>query len=106
MVRGDERSARAGKLHAADGDVALEVDVIEVQEGKEAGIGPPALEMRKEAQALQPLSQDVVHEAAAPFVEVAEHHPGAVHAPVVHPGGEPRRLIAALQQCAVPRWTL
>ena len=58
-----------------------------VQERKEAGIGPPPLEMRKEAQAVQALGQHVVDEAAAPFVEVPEHHPGAVHAPVVHPGG-------------------
>ena len=51
MVRRHERLPCAGELQAGDLDVALIVDVIEVQDREKPGIGPPPAQVRAEVDA-------------------------------------------------------
>ena len=69
-----------------DRDVAVEVDVIEVDEREEARIRPPALQMAVEVDALQAvLERGRDDPAPRPLVEIAEHDLRRGDAAIVHP---------------------
>ena len=93
------RQAVLGQQHPLDLDAgALVIDVIEVHEREEPRVGPPALQVPGEIDAVQLLGEDVARQPARPLVEIAEHDLRPGDAPVVDDAGEPDGLFAALEQ--------
>src|SRR5688572_33370278 len=98
MVRGDQAGACAGQGDLRDFDRAAEVDVVEVEDGEEAGIRAAASQVRIEVDALEFLREDVAHQSASPFVEIAEHDLRTVDAAVENPRRQLGRLKATFEK--------
>src|SRR5215475_7604650 len=56
-------------------DCFIEVDMVEMHEGQQAGISAGALQVQSNIAALKMLVQQPRDEPASPFVEIAEHDP-------------------------------
>ena len=96
MIRRDQRLARAGNLDARDFDMPFVINVVEMQERQDAGVGAFAPQVHAQIDRLQLLAQRRGGDAAAPFVEIAEHDLRRVNPPVVHDRGKALGLVAPL----------
>src|SRR5262245_51235111 len=99
MVRRDQGEASAWQLDADDLDAARIVNVVEVQEGKEARIRPAAPQIVLQVDALQTAAQQLRRESAHPLVEVAKHQFRAADVLVRDDRREPFGLMAPLEDC-------
>ena len=82
---------------AADLDVALVIDVVQMQQREDARVRAAAFQVRVDVDALEERAEGVGGEAAHPLVEVAENHLRALDAPVVDERRQPRRLVPPLE---------
>jgi hypothetical protein len=99
MIRGDLGESILWQPHLVDLHArALVIDVIEVEQREEAGIGAAVAQMRPEIDAVELLREDIGRQRAGPFVEIAEHDLRAGDPAVVDDVCQPHRLIAALEQ--------
>ena len=78
--------------------MAFVIDVVEMQERQNAGIGSLAPQMYAQIDRLQLLLEHGGGQALTPFVEVAEHDLRRVNPAIVHDRGKPLRLVAALAE--------
>src|SRR6476646_10052548 len=97
MVGGHKCLPRAVQLDAANLDVTLVIDVVEVKDGEDAGIGPPPLEMFVDVDALKERVERARRQAPHPLVEVSKNDLGALYAFVVDEAGKTGCLIATLE---------
>src|SRR4029453_8515475 len=97
VVGRHQRLAGSRQLDPDDLDVALIVDVIQVQNREDAWIGAPAAQVRAEIDSLQALRQQRRRQTPHPLVEVAEHHFRAGYSPVAYERGEALGLEPTLE---------
>src|SRR5436190_3386172 len=97
VVGRDERQPRPRELDADDGDGAVVIDVIQMQDGEDAGIRPAAPQVVRQVDAVQLFGQDQRRLPAHPLVEVAEDQFRTGDVSIRDNGGEPFGLVRPLQ---------
>jgi len=97
MVRRDEREPRARELDADDLHPPRVVDVVEVQQREESGIGAPSLQVIAQVDAVQFFAEQRRRQPLHPFIEIAEDDLRSADVAIRGDRGEPVRLVAALE---------
>src|SRR5919108_5476229 len=97
MIRRDQGQPRSRQLYTEDLEPSRVVDVIEMQNRKQARVGAPPLQMVAEVDAVQPFTEERRRETAHPLVEVAEHELRTAHVPIGDDRGEALRLVPPLE---------
>ena len=76
MVRGDQRRRAAVKPSLAEPQVFVVVDVVKMNEGEDAGIGPAPSQMEPQIGALKVAGEQFGGQSACPLIEVPEQNTG------------------------------
>src|SRR5436190_3836129 len=97
MIGRDQREPRPRQLDADDVHPAGIVNVIEVEQREETGIGSPPFQVVAQVNALQPSAEQLRRRAAHPLVEVAKHNLRAPDMAVRDDVRQPLGLIAPLE---------
>ena len=98
VVRRHQREPRPRQLELHHFDIPLVIDVIQVQDREDPGIGATAPEVGAQVDAFQAFGQHFGRHAAHPFVEVAEHDFRDADAAVVEDRAEPAGLVAPFEE--------
>src|SRR5690349_4493133 len=72
VIGGEERQPGSVQMHVAQFEVAIVINMVEVQERQDAGVGGSAFQVHDDIGALHVLAEELAGQAASPFVEIAD----------------------------------
>ncbi len=71
MIGGEERQLSSIQMQVAQLEVAIVINMVEMQERHQSGVGGPAFQVHDDVGAFHVLTEQPARQAAGPFVEVA-----------------------------------